>query len=747
MATHDKLNVIADFLENSRDEMLRQLRAQLDSFGSLKDVLPAEEWFTSQVAYLRRGANFTYDWTATLVDLVRARGGAIHDLLTLVRAIRNLVLQFCLGRIEGVSDRDVYEIVLKLEDAYLKQIGELYSAAEQQHAAAERRREKVLADLMIRAFVILDGAGAILRVNAQFTDLLSSTEDHLVGQDFTALCDSETEAEMRRVLRQKRTTTRIVDGALLDPKGTRRVVRFWVLPLFDEAGVRSGAAIAMADMDGPGMNAEDNEETRSRFLEELATKLNLACYVTDDTHRILSANALCRTYVEIGAEDTGAYCCRRHVDENGVCGDCLRKHVFDTGEPYRAMVQFKTPRGTLHWVEMTCIPIRGERGVVTRVAKIFRDVTDQKRLEDQFVSQQRTSLASQLAMTVAHQLRNPLGNILGSAEMLSHGMPAGKSPTVIDVIMRNGIRCKKIVQDLLEFGRGAPGEHVLLDINQIICERVRPSWPASVTGRITWRLAERLPTVECSPDQLAQVFINLLDNGLRMAADQIVIETFSTDGHVFVKVWDDGPGVPKEDRERIFEPFFTTRKEEGGTGLGLSLSRSVVEEHRGVLLLDETVSPGACFVVKLPVTETVAPRPSVDAAPDPLPRTGRRILIIEDETDLVFLLTMALQSFGHTIDMAVTGAQAMELIQSLHYDAVIIDMLLADELGGRDLYHILLSTNPELANRSLFITGDTMKYETRRFLSEVKRPFLEKPFMLAEFTKIVCGILEGNYEL
>ena len=123
-----------------RDEMLSQLHAQLDSFGSLKGLLPAEEWFASQVEYLRRGANFTYDWTATLVDVVRARGGAIHDLLTVVRAIRNLVLRFCLGRIEGVSDRDVYEVVLKLEDVYLKQIGELYSAAEQQHAAAERRR-------------------------------------------------------------------------------------------------------------------------------------------------------------------------------------------------------------------------------------------------------------------------------------------------------------------------------------------------------------------------------------------------------------------------------------------------------------------------------------------------------------------------------------------------------------------------------------------------------------------------------
>jgi CheY-like chemotaxis protein len=362
-------------------------------------------------------------------------------------------------------------------------------------------------------------------------------------------------------------------------------------------------------------------------------------------------------------------------------------------------------------------------------------------LEDQVFRQQRTSFASQLAMTVAHQLRNPLGVMIGFAEMLSHGMPAEQVPTLIDRIMRNGIRCKEIVQNLLEFGRGAPGEHVRSNINDIVRERVMSLYPASVASRITWRLGEPQPPVEGAPEQLAQVFINLIDNALQAATNQVVFESAACDDTVYVKVWDDGPGVPEAIRPRIFEPFFTTRKEEGGIGLGLSLSRSVVQEHRGLLYLDETASPGACFVIQLPAAESEATRQRARQPPEPARPAGHRILIVEDEPDLVFLLTMALQTHGGPADTAATGAQAVELLQTNVYDAIVIDMLLGDELGGRELYQILLRAYPDLAKRSLFITGDTLKYETRRFLNDTQRPVLEKPFMISDFTRTVSDIL------
>ncbi|MCX5759492.1 MAG: ATP-binding protein, partial [Candidatus Hydrogenedentes bacterium] len=345
--------------------------------------------------------------------------------------------------------------------------------------------------------------------------------------------------------------------------------------------------------------------------------------------------------------------------------------------------------------------------------------------------------------TVAHQLRNPLGVIIGFSEMLTKGMPPEQAPEAMTRILRNGIRCKEIVQDLLDFGRGEPREYAPADLNAIIRDRVQSAFTNGTDECIAWELSDSLPPIECAVDQIAQVLINLVDNALCASTSRVTVATGTEGGQVVVRVSDDGPGVPDSDRERIFEPFFTTRKESGGVGLGLCLSRTVVQEHRGTLTLDESVSPGACFVVRIPVMETARDeQPDVSPPPTPPAQTGRRVLIVEDETDLQFLLGMALQSEGHEVDAAVTGAQAMELFLAGKYDAVVIDMLLADGLGGRDLYQYLLQTDPELAARSLFVTGDMMKYETRRFLNEVKRPYLEKPFLISDFTAQVEALFE-----
>ena len=743
----------AAFLEAHRADLLARIhaRAITPNSGVPRNLDDSphliEEWFDSQVEYLRTGRSRAFEWATALVNGVRARGGFIDEVISIVRALRLMLVESCSGCVDGVSDADLQQISIEIKDHLLESLATVYSETERRLASAERRRQRTIAEWMDRAFVTINSDGTIGLTNSLFAGLVGLAEDRLVGQDFSAFCDTVTAAEIRRALRQRRATNaRTFDGVLLGQKGARISLRFWVLPMFDEEGLRSGVALAMTTADA----------FRAKVLEDLADTLGIGCYTIDETGRVISANALGRDLVSVGAEDTGAACCRRRLSPNGECSDCLRKRVFETGEPYRATVQFKSSAGDMRWVEITCVPVRGEQGAVTRVAKFVRDLTEQKLMEDQFLRQQRTSFVSQLAMTVAHQLRNPLGVMIGFAEMLSQGLPAEQVPMVLDRILRNGIRCKEIVQNLLEFGRGAPGEHVLADLNAIVCERVKSIYPGSVASRIQWRLAESLPLVECAPDQLAQVFINLIDNALSTSASKVLFETSVRDDSanpgnsanprdsICIRVWDDGPGVPEELRSRIFEPFFTTRKEDGGIGLGLCLSRSVIQEHRGLLYLDEGASPGACFVIQLPAAQNVStPEPEV-RKPETARRPGHRVLIVEDETDLVFLLTMALQSHGHEIEHAVTGAQAVDLLQGKHYDAVVIDMLLADELGGRDLYQLLLQTNPELAGRSLFITGDTMKFETRRFLNEVKRPYMEKPFMISDFTRTVEGILEST---
>ncbi|HUW60652.1 MAG TPA: ATP-binding protein [Candidatus Bathyarchaeia archaeon] len=727
---------VADFLSASSQDFLVILKKE--TFAKNANVPLLEQWFDDQIHYFGGGSAHTSEWVTLFVDTIRAGGGGMGNLLSVVQRVRNAVIQFCSGKLPGISDMDICRTILEYEAELVKRVCETYTEAERKSAASAQRRLKTLANSMHNAFVTLNVDGVIDLTNAYFSNIIGIAEDRVPGTDFLALCQPDTAAEIKRELRQKRgSSARTFNGNLVTALGATTAVQFWVLPIFDANGFRSGLAIPMTKLD-PGVRFPSS--MFSNLVEEIAGVLGIGLYVIDAHFRVVSANEMGLFFAEVGQEDNAFHCCR-NLDEQGRCRDCLRKRVFDTGMPQHATVQFKIPAGDVRWVEMTCIPFRNEQGAVTHVAKLVRDVTEQKMIEGQLLQQQRESLVWHLAASVAHQLSNPLGVMIGFAEMLSQGIPPNRVHEAVNTILRNGMRCKEIVDNLIEFGHGASGELVPTDLNALIKQRVNAVYAES---RIDWRLTDGLPPVLCAPDQMALVLLHLVDNALWAAKSRVVIQTEPGENSVLVRVIDDGPGLPEEYRAHMFEPFFTTRRDEGGIGLGLCLSRRVVELHRGQLTLDESVSPGTCFLISLPAAEHLQLPDEPVKPPEPAPKSGRRILLVEDENDQLFLLALALQMQGHQSDTAKTGSHAIELINSFQYDAAVIDMLLADELGGRDLYKILQRANPQLAERTLFITGDTMKYETRRFLQEIKRPYLEKPFMIADFTAEIEHIIQNS---
>jgi PAS domain S-box-containing protein len=727
---------VADFLNASSQDFLVILKRETSAKEASVPLI--EQWFKDQVDYFGGGSAHTSEWVTLFVDTIRAGGGGIGNLLSVVQRVRTAAIDFCSGKLPGISDTDICRTVLEYEAELVKHVCETYTEAERKSAASVQRRLKTLANSMHNAFVTLDMNGIVDLSNSYFSNLIGIAEDRVPGADFLALCQPDVAAEIKRELRQKRgSSARTFNGNLVTALGAAAAVQFWVQPIFDANGFRSGLAIAIAKLE-PGVRIQSS--VFSNVVEEIAGVLGIGLYVIDAHFRVVSANEMGHYFAEVGEEDNTFHCCR-NLDEQGRCRDCLRQRVFETGMPQHATVQFKIPSGDVRWVEMTCIPLRNEQGAVTHVAKLVRDVTEQKMIEGQLLQQQRESLVWHLAASVAHQLSDPLGVMIGFAEMLSQGIPPNRVHEAVNTILRNGMRCKEIVDNLMEFGHGASGELVPTDLNALIQQRVSAVY---AENRIEWRLDERLPLVQCAPDQMALVLLHLVDNALWAAKSGVVIQTQSCDNTVFVRIIDDGPGLPEEYRGHMFEPFFTTRRDQGGIGLGLCLSRRVVELHRGQLTLDESVSPGTCFLISLPAAGHPQLREAPVTPPEPAAKTGKRVLLVEDENDQLFLLALALQMQGHQSDTAKTGSHAIELINSFQYDAIVVDMLLADELGGRDLYTILQRANPRLAGRTLFITGDTMKYETRRFLQEVKRPYLEKPFMIADFTAEIERIIQQS---
>jgi signal transduction histidine kinase len=226
--------------------------------------------------------------------------------------------------------------------------------------------------------------------------------------------------------------------------------------------------------------------------------------------------------------------------------------------------------------------------------------------QNQLVQAERLAAVGRLAAGVAHELRNPLMVMRNSLYYLDRLLAMGKtdSPDVwrryIAKMDSEIDRQSKIINDLLFFSRNRPRTLTQVDLNAVLSEvLMRTSMPESV--QVREELQADLPELRADADQLQQVFINLIVNAVQAMAEggTLTVVTRSTEHHVEVEVADTGAGISEENQARLFQPFFTTK--ERGIGLGLSVSHSIVEAHRGSITVESALGKGTRFCVKLPL--------------------------------------------------------------------------------------------------------------------------------------------------
>ena len=197
--------------------------------------------------------------------------------------------------------------------------------------------------------------------------------------------------------------------------------------------------------------------------------------------------------------------------------------------------------------------------------------------------------------------------------------------------------------------------------------------------------------------------------------------------------------MPEELAARAFEPFFTTKPEGQGTGLGLNICQGIVKEHGGLITLTTAPGAGATFSVELPLP---GGRRGGIAAPRRLPHPTSmtfRVLLIDDEPHILHYLRTTLEAWGHSVESAPDGQIGLDLAASGHFDLIISDLRMP-RLGGREFYERLILENAAAAHNVVFSTGDTVRGDTLEFLEREGRPYLSKPFSLAELRNLLNQI-------
>ncbi|WP_246652216.1 PAS domain S-box protein [Rhizobium laguerreae] len=418
-------------------------------------------------------------------------------------------------------------------------------------------------------------------------------------------------------------------------------------------------------------------------------------------------------------------------------------------------------------VELTITEVRlGERRLF---AAHLRDLGASRHAQAQIEHQRETlhqkdklaALGSLLA-GVAHELNNPLSIVIGQTMMLREKLTG--APLADELAQRSvkieiaAHRCARIVRSFLDMARQRKHQRKSVQIAGIVESALELlSYNLKSSGvTVETDLPPALPLLWIDGDQIHQVIVNLIVNACQALEEKtdgprrIRIEaSYSPAGDtVSLRLSDNGAGIPASIRSRIFDPYFTTKPQGTGTGIGLAVSRGLIESHGGTLDLDPGANlGGAGFLIVLPIDRAEAEAVG-EAESNSLVQPGtteRHVLIIDDEIEIAELLADLVEKLGFVATVAASGDEAKIRLERADrpIEVILCDIRMPSG-DGPAFFDWLCEHHPALTERIGFITGDTLGPAAGRFLARSGCPVLEKPFMPGDIERILKSLVRAD---
>lgn len=399
---------------------------------------------------------------------------------------------------------------------------------------------------------------------------------------------------------------------------------------------------------------------------------------------------------------------------------------------------------------------------VTGIMGVSHDITERRKLEEQFRQAQKMEAIGQLAGGIAHDFNNLLTVINGYAEMLLLDLAQGDpSRDIVSEIHRSGERAAALTRQLLAFSRRQVLVPAVLDLNRHLDDMERLLGRligADIDLRI--QQAPDLWRIESDPGQIEQVIMNLVINArdAMPRGGQLTIRTQNVEvdadyaavnpeikfgQYVLLSVDDTGHGMDEATKSRIFEPFFTTKEKGKGTGLGLATIYGIVRQSGGHIDVMSEPGVGTSFKIHFPrFAADAEPRPK---RPPPASLVGgnERILLVDDEPGVRAMTKTILESLGYSVVVAANGHEA---IRSAQEDARSVDLVLTDvvlpDMHGPQLWERLAELRPGL--KVLFFSGYSDDAVAQHGFLGSNIPFLQKPFKADQLARKVREILDAS---
>ena len=402
--------------------------------------------------------------------------------------------------------------------------------------------------------------------------------------------------------------------------------------------------------------------------------------------------------------------------------------------------------GELLDILLTVAPVKNDNGDVIGRVSISRNITERKRTEARLNETSRLASVGELAAGVAHEINNPLTNILLCSEYLADSDLPEEALADLRTITDSALRAAKIVQNLLLFARHKGWDPAPLPMTAVLDRALElKSYDFKIRSiKVRLDFPHEIPCSLIDDHQMTQVIVNVLNNAEQALTTHrnggvIRIRVSVADGQILTAITDDGPGISAEILPKIFDPFFTTKPAGEGTGLGLSICYGIVQQHGGEMWAESALHRNTTIYIRLPITEKTPAAIPTDESLMTSSVEIDRLLVVDDESSIREMVSKGLDKEFDRIDIAESGEEALEKVRSEDYSCILLDLRL-NGIGGPEVYRQIADHDQEIARKIIFITGDTASSATRSFLASVGNVVIPKPFTLRQIRDGISAI-------
>jgi len=626
-----------------------------------------------------------------------------------------------------------------------------------------------------------DPQGRIITCNQPFLSLLQMNSAKLSHQYICDITELEIfnncQSQLKNIILSGKSGKKgIVEIELTIGNGQNKNYLFSVNPINDSLGNIAFLAVELVDITKQVELRESvirKEKDHSKRLKKEITEVKKTLAKTeqfnksiidsaptgivylDENYRVMLVNPplerILRTTGISKEQIIGKPLCELNIFQ----ANHLWKKISDSSDQFqlfgrKKMVLYYNDKEVCYF-EVLSGPLRTPDGSTQGTILTFNDITERVRLEAELLNSriqaEKMSSLGLLVSGIAHEINNPLTSILGCAEyLLEETVVSSDAQKAIQIIVEESKRADRIVKNLLMMALppASTSESQLLDLNELIENTIslRIQEMNNKELHVSLNLTRDIRPILANRIQLQQVILNILQNSIYAIeesdnGDRISISTKEENNWIIMRLEDNGPGIPIENRSKIFDPFFSTKPPGKGTGLGLSISYGVINRHGGFINLDPDMSSGTCFIVRLPAVGSLSDKCKATESKNSAWKPSR-VLIVDNEITLRRTLAKYLESLDCEVNTTSNGHDALKIMETKQFDLILAAVSMP-MLTGLELYHRLRKKWPESSACFALMTGlsDIEILETAR---EPEIPLLRKPFSRNDVNRLFSEI-------